>query len=218
MSFIPGQTSEAAESSNPQEELNEALGPEDATFITSEPKKQVSASTMGVAGVLVLCAAAVWFMFLRNGPQSAQAGEDATADEINNFVGEGRNHVKLMKQMLQNTEKVVQQFQQSAARGQVPLEKLATNPFQMEAIKMPVNETETAAKRRRDEERAAFVENAKTLKLQLIMYGQQQRAAMINDHTIFEGQEVESMKVEKILPDRIILRSGVYRVEKMLTK
>jgi hypothetical protein len=124
-----------------------------------------------------------------------------------------------MRQMLKNTSKVVQQFQESTARHQIPLAKLSTNPFQMEMAKAkPANESELAMKRRRDEERAAFVENVKAVRLQLIMYGSQQKAAMINDRAVLEGQEVDSMKVEKILPDRIILRSGVYRVEKMLVK
>jgi hypothetical protein len=217
MSFIPGQTSENTEASN-QQELSEALEQGDATFVTSEPKKQVSKGTLSIGGILALCAGAVWFMFLRTGPATAQAADDSTAESITAFVGEGRQHMQLMRQMLQSTEKVVQQFQQSTARNQIPLNKLATNPFQMEVAKKPVNETESASRRRRDEERSAFVENVKTLRLQLIMYGQNQKAAMINDRAILEGQEIESMKVEKILPDRIILRSGVYRVEKMLVK
>lgn len=218
MSFITGQTSENSESASAQQELSETLEQGDTTFVTGEPKKQVSGGTLGVAGVLALCAGAVWFMFLRNGPQAAQAADDTTADSINAFVGEGRQHVTLMRQMLQNTEKVVQQFQKSTTRNQIPLNKLTTNPFQMEAPKQLLNETSIAAKRRRDEERAAVVENVKSLHLQLILYGQNRRVAMINDKAYTEGQEVESMKVEKILSDRIILRSGVYRVEKMLVK
>jgi hypothetical protein len=219
MTFIPGQTSENAESASNGSDLNEALEQGDTTFVTGEPKKQVSAGTLGVGGVLVLCAAAVWFMFFRNGPATAAAADDSTADSISQFVGEGKQHAQLMRQMLKNTSKVVQQFQESTARHQIPLAKLSTNPFQMEMAKAkPANESELAMKRRRDEERAAFVENVKAVRLQLIMYGSQQKAAMINDRAVLEGQEVDSMKVEKILPDRIILRSGVYRVEKMLVK
>src|SRR3954451_2799236 len=147
MSFIPGQEAEKSESSDPQQELAESLDQGETTFVSSEPKKQISSSTLGVFGVLALCAAGTWFMYVRGGPAAASAADDATAADITTFLDEGKQHVTLMKQMLQNTEKVVQQFRKSSAKAQVPLAGLLTNPFRMEAPKQatPTNETETAA-------------------------------------------------------------------------
>jgi hypothetical protein len=216
MNFKTTQDGEAAEGA---QELTDALEPGDATFVTGEPKKRVSAGTLGILGLLAACAGGTYLMYLRGGPQAANAADVAAADEIGTFLNEGEKHVALMKQMLQNTDKVVQQFRQSSVKTQIPLAGLAANPFRMEAIKASnPTESDAASRRRRDEERAAVVQAARAMKLESIMYGEARRAAMINGQLVLEGQEVDSLTVEKIFPDRVILRSGVYRVEKPFQK
>ena len=219
MSFIPGQT-DNSDQGDPQQELAASLDQGETTFVTGEPKKQISSSTLGVFGVLALCVAGTWFMYVRGGPQAASAADTETAANITSFLDEGKQHVTLMKQMLQNTEKVVQQFRQSSTKTQVPVAGLHTNPFRMEAPKStePVNESESAARRRRDEERAAVVEAARKLRLQLILYSDRNKTVMINDKIVAEGQEIDTFVIEKVFQDRIIVRSGVYRVEKVFSK
>jgi hypothetical protein len=224
MNFMPGQQ-DAQATDQPEgggPDLNGALEQGETTFVTGEPKKQASAGTLGVVGLLAICAAGTYFMYVRNGPAAASAADVATADQVGTFLADGDRHVKLMTQMLQNTDKVVQQFRQSSAKTQVPLAALSTNPFRMEAPKKPgvaaASESESAARRRRDEERAAVVDAATALKLQLLMVGGARRAALINDRMVYEGQEVDGLTVEKILPDKVVLRSGVYRVEKAFQK
>jgi hypothetical protein len=217
MSFNTNQDTEKAESADPQQELSESLDQGETTFVTSEPKKQISGSTLGVFGVLALCAAGTFFMYVRGGPAAANAEDETTAANITTFLDEGKQHVTLMKQMLQNTEKVVQQFRKSSIRMQIPVGNLHTNPFRMEAPAKagPVNESEIAARRRHDEERAAVVEAAKALRLQLILYGESNRSVLVNDKVVAEGQAIDSLTIEKIYPDKIIIRSGIYRVEKV---
>ena len=225
MNFIPGQQdnqeSSAAAEGGDDAGLSESLEQGETTFVTGEPKRQASPGTIGVVGLLALCAGGMYLMYVRNGPQAASAADTATAEAVDTFLADGQKHVTLMKQMLQNTDKVVQQFRQSSAKTQVPLAELATNPFRAEAPKKPggpPTESEQAARRRRDEERGAVVEAAKALKLQLLMVGGARRAAMVNDRMVYEGQEIEGLTVERILGDRVILRSGVYRVEKVFQK
>jgi hypothetical protein len=222
MNFIPGQqdAEPKAAAEGDGEDLSGALEQGETTFVTGEPAKRAGAGTIGVFGLLAMCAAGTYFMYVRNGPQAASAADVATADEVGTFLADGERHVKLMKQMLQNTDKVVQQFRQSSTKTQIPLASLATNPFRMEAPKPAAGapESESTARRRRDEERAAVVQSAAALKLQLLMVGGSRRAAMINDRMVYEGQEIDGLVVERILPDKVIFRSGVYRVEKVFQK
>lgn len=206
-----------------QTDLNESLGEGETAFVTGEPKRQVTPGTLGLFGVLALCGGGMYLMWVKNGPQAASAADVATAETVSTFLGEGEKHVALMKQMLQNTDKVVQQFRQSSAKTQVPLAGLLTNPFRLEAPKKPgvaaapTNEGETAARLRRAEELKAVSDAAAALKLQSILTGRRP-AALINGQMVLEGQQVETLVVERILPDRIVLRSGAYRVEKLFQK
>src|SRR4051794_27375566 len=99
----------------------DALNETDPTFITDPPRKpQGSRNMMILGGLGVVLAGVVYFMYFRSGPQSAGAAEGpagaaaatsaAGANSVKTFLADGEGHVKLMQQMLQNTEKVVQRF------------------------------------------------------------------------------------------------------------
>src|SRR5688500_3797936 len=118
----------APEESKGQDDLNAALDQGDTAFVTETPKKQVSPGTIGLLGLLAICAGGTYFMYLRGGPQTANAADTTTAETINTFLADGERHVKLMKEMLKETDKVVMRFRQTTAQSQIPLEKLHTNP------------------------------------------------------------------------------------------
>ena len=153
-------------------------------------------------------------MYLRGGPQKANAADAGTAQTINTFLADGERHVSLMKQMLKETDKVVLRFRQSTAQSQIPLEMLRTNPFQMEvATKTPAaSEENSASRRRREEERSAAIASVQSIKLQSVLFGAQ-RAALINNKLVQEGGEIEGFTVEKITADSVIVRTGIYRFE-----
>ena len=210
MNFMPGQEQDSSEN----QDLNAALEQGETTFVTEGAKKQVNGGTIGMLGLLALCAGGTYFMYLRGGPQQANAADAGTAQTINSFLADGEKHVSLMKQMLKETDKVVLRFRQTTAQSQIPLEKLRTNPFQMElAPKAPVaGEDNPASRRRREEERAAAIAAVQSIKLQSVLFGAQ-RAALVNNKLVQEGGEIDGFIVEKITADSVIVRSGVYRFE-----
>lgn len=214
MTFIPGQEQDASEN----QDLNAALEQGETAFITEGAKKQVNGGTIGMLGLLAICAGGTYFMYLRGGPQQANAADAGTAQTINTFLADGEKHVTLMKQMLKDTDKVVMRFRQSTAQSQIPLEMLRTNPFQWETpTKTDGNEESAANRRRREEERAAAVAAVKSIKLQSVLFGSQ-RAALVNNKLVQEGSEIDGFVVEKITQDSVIVRSGVYRFELKMTK
>jgi len=210
MNFIPGQQQDE---SSEAPDLNATLEQGETAFVTEGTKKQVSGGTIGMLGVLALCAGGTYFMYMRGGPQKANAADAGTAQTINSFLADGDKHVKLMKQMLKETDKVVLRFRQTTAQSQIPLEMLQTNPFLMELTsKAPVADDNSASRRRRDEERNAAIAAVKSIKLQSVLYGSQ-RAALMNNKLVQEGGEIDGFTVEQITADSVIVRSGVYRFE-----
>jgi hypothetical protein len=216
MNFIPGQD-QPQDGEN--QDLSAALEQGETSFVTEEKKPQVNTSTLGLFGLIALCAGGTYFMYLRGGPQAASAAEVATADEVSAFLADGQKHVALMKEMLKDTDKVVQRFRQSSARTQVPLDRLSTNPFRMEAPKQAVAATDDSASSRRQqaEERAAAMESVKTLKLQSVLYGTR-KAALVNNQLVQEGMEIEGFVIERINQGAVVVRTGVYRFELRMEK
>ena len=219
MNFIPGQEQESpAAGGGDDQDLNASLEQGETTFVTGEQKPKVNTSTLGLLGLLVACAGGTYFMYLRGGPQAANAAEVATKDEISTFLVDGQKHVSLMKEMLKDTDKVVQRFRASSAKSQIPLAKLVTNPFRMELPKQAtVNDGSAASARRNAEERLAAMEAVKALKLQSVLYGTR-KAALLNNQLVQEGMEVEGFIVEKINQGAVIVRSGAFRFELRMEK
>lgn len=210
MNFMTGQDQDESAAT---QDLHAALEQGETAFVTESTKKQVSAGTVGMLGILAMCAAGTYFMYVRGGPKQANAADAGTAQTINSFLADGDKHVTLMKQMLRDTDKVVLRFRQSTAQSQVPLERLQTNPFLMELTStVPAAGDNSASRRRREEERAAAFAAVKTIKLQSVLYGTQ-RAALMNNKLVQEGAEIDGFTVERISPDSVIVRSGVYRFE-----
>ncbi len=195
------------ESKSGADELADAVSESDPTFAAAAEKKpQVSAGTLGLFTLMLMAGGLVYFMYLRTGPQSANAADAGTAETISQFLTNGEEHVALMKQTLQNTDKVVQRFRAKPAQTQVPLAALRTNPFRQLA---PVGKAEV----RSNLEQAEVLESVKSLQLQSIMYGESYQGCMINNALYRPGQQVDRFVVERISSDAVIVRSGTYRFE-----
>jgi hypothetical protein len=187
------------------EDLSAALTEGDASFVTTEKKHQLSTGTLVVAGLIAAAAALTYFMHLRTGPAKAAANPaTANADAtISQFLSNDSQNAERMRQLLKDTEKAVQQFQQQPGKTQVPLDELKTNPFRTEFAAAKNEEAEKAVEqKRKDELRTA----AATLKVQTIMSGGKRKAAMINGSLKAEGEEVNGFEVEKINTDSVIVR------------
>jgi hypothetical protein len=192
------------------------VSPDSDASASGEKKPQISPETLGLIGVLMVCGGVLAFMYLRNGPQSAGAaiagaGNVAVVDQ---FLGNGEEHVKMMRNALDHTDQVVQEFRSYPLRAQVPLSELSTNPFRQSAPGGAVveSESEGAAKRRQEQERADALKAAESLQLLSVLRGPRD-ACLINNNLVEQGQQVEGFYIEKIGSDSVIVRKGSYRFE-----
>lgn len=191
------------------------LGGGDESFIYEEPPKaQISRGTLLLFGLAAIAGGVIWFMYVRNGPQAADAAslEAQDADQtITQFLSSGTRNIEKMQQMLRNTEGIVEQFRDYPAIKQVPLSQLQTNPFRFSIL----NDTKdpNLANRKREEERNAAVKAVQQLALRSIMHSGSHRACMINNTLYQEGQQVDGFTIEQITPESVIVKSGVYRFE-----
>jgi hypothetical protein len=202
---VESQGQEDASATNGAEDLSAALTEGDTSFVSTEKKHQLSTGTLVVGGLIAAAAAMTYFMHLRTGPAKASANPaTASADAtITQFLSNDSQNAEKMRQLLKDTEKAVQQFQQQPTKTQVPLEELKTNPFRTEFGAAKNEEAEKAAEqKRKDELRTA----AASLKVQTIMSGGKRKAAMINGTLKAEGEEVNGFEIEKISSDSVIVR------------
>src|SRR5690606_958014 len=113
-------------------------------------------------------------------------------------------------EMLRNTEGIVQQFRSYPGMRQVPLSQLQTNPFR---FGMPTDGTGTPVANTREQERNQAIKAVRQLVLRSIMHSGSHRACMINDALYTEGQQVDQFTIERITPESVIVKTGVYRFE-----
>lgn len=198
------------------QDLNEVLSSGDDGFITSgdESSQPMSKGTLVIFGLVLAAGALVYLMYLKTGPSSADAAtpEAAAADAtINQFLSAGSTNIKLMEDMLRNTERVVEQFRSYPSMKQVPLSELQTNPFKFGTTDGP--DDDLLAKRKREEERQAALKAVQGLSLQSIMHSGAHKACMINNTMYQEGDTIEPFTIERITPGSVIVRTGVFRFE-----
>jgi hypothetical protein len=80
------------------------------------------------------------------------------------------------------------------------------------------SESETAAKKRREEERQAVLKAVATLNLQSVIHSGTIKSCMINNTLYTEGQQVDDFVIERIDPGAVIVKNGVYRFELRMQK
>ena len=198
------------------DDLNAALhGDGGEMAFVAETKQPMNKGTLVVVGLLIACGAATYFMYVRSGPDQALAASDPKADElVKGFIGASDQNVKQMKSMIEATEKAVQQFKAEADATQVPLAKLATNPFQREKPK-PSEDRAAAEKAERERMLAArATEAVAQLRLQTIIHKDPKKATCMINNTLFRkgqkitvGEDKVVFTVEEIRPDGVTVSS-----------
>jgi len=192
------------------------VSPDSDASGSGEKKQPISRETLGLLGVLLACGGVLALMYLRNAPQSAKAalGASGNVAVVDQFLGNGDEHVKMMQKALQHTEGIVDEFRGNSSRAQVPLSGLSTNPFRQSPMKGGVVETESegAAKRRREQERADVLRSAEALQLQSVLRGPHD-TCLIDNTLVEQGQQVEGFTVDQIGVDSVIVHKGTYRFE-----
>ena len=205
------------------EDLTSALGAGETTFITGEqPKKPINRTLLAIVAAVALGGGALYYNHVRQGPASASAAPVmSTADakkRISQFLDNGNGNVKVMEQMLHNTEKVVQQFANYPSVTQVPLGELKTNPFRQSSATAKDDATDPDLKKKLEAQRQAALKNVQNLQLQSVMKGEQRSTCMINNTLYREGQTVDEFFIEKINPNSVVVRQNEYRFELKMQK
>jgi hypothetical protein len=210
---------------DPSSALNQAADPSDEAqdngdgdnAYLGEPRRPLGAGTIMVFVGLVAVAGGFALMRWRSGPSVAAASSNpqtvAAQAAITEFLRDRETRLRTMHELLRNTEKVVAQFASFPARNQVPVGELKTNPFRFAAPAERAAEELEQTRKRQEEQRTAARQAVAKLRLQSIVYGQTQRACMINNDLYQEGQEVDGVLIEKINPTSIVVRSGEFRFE-----
>jgi hypothetical protein len=92
---------------------------------------------------------------------------------------------------------------------------LSSNPFKMatEAGQLPTPADDSRERKQREEEKAAAAKAVGALQLQFVMHSDKNKSCMINNTLYREGQQVESFTIEKIMPNTVIVRTGIYRFQ-----
>ena len=203
------------------EELNDALSDQDTEFVATE-KKPMNQSVLMLFGIIVIGAIGMYVMYLRTGPKSAKAGDPTTASAeaaIANFMKGGSGNIALLRSLLENTAKIVEQFKIYPNVAQVPLSDLKSNPFHVASAKPPPGEDPAEiAKKKKEEERQVAMKAVQGLQLQTVVIRGNRKACMINNTLYQENETVDIFTVDKIAPNSVIVKNGAFRFELKMSK
>lgn len=187
----------------------------DGAFV-SAPRKPADKGAIGVLMLLVAFGGGLYFMYLHNGPASANGAtreQAAAATTIDEFL-KGNGSSQLMEQTLRDTEKVVREFQSTSIKPQVPVSELATNPFRIKTPEPGAKEDDSALRSHEQmmAERARISHEAAALELQSVMHGSHS-ACMVNNSMYHVGDTIGSFQVDEIRTRSVIVKQGQYRFE-----
>lgn len=193
------------------EDLNAALNGGGEMAFVAEPKQPMNKGTLVVVGLLIACGAATYFMYVKSGPSEAVAAADPKAEQtIGQFLGSSQQNVNQMRKMLQDTEKVVQQFRTQANETQVPLADLKGNPFLGEKPKPKEHDVAAELARQKAELTAKAAEAVRELRLQTIIHKDPKKAScMINQRLLRKGDKIPvgdgklTFSIEEIRTDAV---------------
>jgi hypothetical protein len=194
---------------------------EESELVVTE-KKPINRSALTLFAIIAIGSAATYFMHLRTGPQTAAAADPTivTAEAtINDFMKGGNSNVQLLRRLLEGTAKIVEQFRDYTNVAQVPLSELKANPFQSAVAKAaPVDDSEAATRKLREEEHARVVKAVQGLQLQTIVIRANKKACLISNTLVAEGETIGDFTVEKILPGSVVVKNAGYKFELRMAK
>jgi hypothetical protein len=206
----------------PSEVPAEAPEAVETTIASDAPAKKPAGRSMAGLMLVVALAGGGWFFWhWRTGPQSASAATFAAADAatanrtIGQFLSGGSSNLKSMEQILHNTEKVVQQFNNYPSVRQVPLSSLQTNPFRQSSS---TAQDDAENREKLDAQRQAVAKAYQSLQLQSIMHADKNSSCLINNTLYREGQQVNGFSIEKINTDNVSIKQGDWRFELKMQK
>jgi hypothetical protein len=205
------------------DDLTGALAEQEGAFV-GETKKSSSlgVGTLIMGGFLLACGAGTYLMYTRHSNANVAPTPEAAAAQttITQFLSDDKSSANRVQDLLQNTEKAVEQFRASPGKVQIPVGDLQTNPFRLAADgnAAPSDDVDTvAAEKRAAEDRAKTLKSAQSLSLQFIMSGKR-KGCMINNTVYREGETIGDFTIDTISPDAVVIRKGEARFELRMKK
>lgn len=190
--------------------LTHDTGPDFIVDGEGEGKRKFSRGTLVLGGLILAAFGGLALMHLRTGPATAEASTEASK-AINTFLGDGKKNLATMNQVLSDTDKLVEDFQNFPAAAQVPLEDLQRNPFSDGANHAkPTEPTESFDRQAKLD---AAMKRVTGLKLQSVMYSDTTRSCMIDNRFRAEGDEFDGFVVERINPASVVVKVDGFRFE-----
>lgn len=184
--------------------------------LTSSDDSQPSRGPLALLmAILILGGGGLYFMHIKSKPDAASASSEAANAKttINNFLSDGGKSLKQVKELLQNTEAVVENFTKNES-PQVKLEELKSNPFEVQKPKVAASNDDAATKARQaaiEREKAEITKQAEKLQLQSILYSPGRSSCMLSGQAYEAGDRVEGgFVLEAIEKTCIILKKGEY--------
>ena len=197
------------------EENNEA----DMIFAPEASKPGRNAGMLMIAFVLI-GVGVIYFMRARGGGPTAVSADVAKADTL--IKSFDNSQVKKMQDLLKNTQKVVEQFNDEGKKNRED-PKLQYDPFTYHSPNEkpgedPKDKVARENAKKLAARKAAFAEDLKTLRVQSVIVNSFAKTAMINNKLVQEGQEVEGFTIEKLAPNSVIVQRDGMRAQIEINK
>jgi hypothetical protein len=151
-------------------------------------------------------------MYVKSGPDQAVAmtGDPRNDELVKGFIDKSGENTKQIDEMLKSTGKVVQQFKSEANETQIPLAKLATNPFMARRGKPTQNRAAIDKEELKRMQAAKAAESISELRLQTIIHRDPKKATCMINNTLYrKGQKITvgeskvTFTVVEIRPDGV---------------
>jgi ABC-type glycerol-3-phosphate transport system substrate-binding protein len=170
-----------------------------------------------LAGVAAVALGAMYFRYFKYEFTIPTTDSQASVEK---FLTTGQADLRGMRETLDKTAKLVNEFGQEIDAVQVPVDQLAANPFDQGltlvtvadespdgAVVPVIHQAADTSKAVREQQRQALLEQAKKLKLQSILYGSAKSHCLIDGKLYAVGQTVEGFTIRSIERDRITLHT-----------
>src|SRR5688572_5794058 len=161
-------------------ELTDALSSGETEFVaTEQPKQLLSQGMLYLLLLLAVGGGGTYYMYKRQSPSAASAASAETAaaqQTIDNFLNTGPQGIKMMQEMLHNTEAIVKEFNEYPSVPQIPLDQLQTNPFRFAKTDDAAVDVDEA-KKKKEAEKLAAMKASQELRLMSIMFNGKRSSA-----------------------------------------
>lgn len=183
----------------------------------------VDRTTVGVAALIALGGAGLYYMHYRTAAAVAMVGEeDSKAATLDALLAGGREGLSSLTRDVEATRETIERFSKRDSATLAAARFDERDPFAFRTLELKVTTTAPVVAKAnnasRDLAKAKALAAAQRLQLQSIMYGSARRSCLIDGKLYFEGQPLGEFTLSRISPDAVLLQTGELRFELRLRK